>query len=60
MRRDQIFNRRVNMQIHQSGYPESPSELEIITALDSRLRGNDGRMAALRHTRESGYPECMV
>jgi hypothetical protein len=39
------------------GYPESPSEVEMVRALDTRLRGQDGRVLTFCHTREGGYPE---
>jgi hypothetical protein len=38
-------------------YAESPSEQEIVSALDTRLRGYDGRAVTFCHTREGGYPE---
>ena len=41
------------------GYPESSSEFEITTELDSRLRGNDGKLAKFCHARGGGYPESM-
>jgi hypothetical protein len=42
------------------GYAEYPSELGIFRALDTRLRGYDGRAARLCHTREGGYPESIT
>jgi hypothetical protein len=43
-----------------SGYPESPSDLEFVRILDTRLRGNDGRAVTLCHTREGGYSESIT
>ena len=43
--------------LKKCGYPESPSKLGIVRALDSRFRWNDGSDAAFCHTREGGYPE---
>jgi hypothetical protein len=40
-----------------TAYAESPSEQEIVSALDTRLRGYDGRAVTFCHTREGGYPE---
>jgi len=37
--------------IVESGYPKNPSELEIVTALDSRLCGNNGTIETLCHIR---------